>query len=84
MLFKKINNRGIFICEELDFPDTRKDMNLNNEFPTLRQILLSIKKGNNFHSKYINEIDKKYFLDNFEKIEIFKGKKNEVAIITKK
>ena len=40
MLFKKITPKGIFICEELDFPETRKDMNLNNEYPDLKQILL--------------------------------------------
>ena len=33
---------------------------------------------------YIKEEDKKYFLDNFNTIEIFKGKINEVAVIQKK
>ena len=31
MLFKKLNQGGFFIIEELDFPETRKDMNLYNE-----------------------------------------------------
>ena len=31
MLFPLINSGGYFITEELDFPDTRVDMNLNNE-----------------------------------------------------
>ena len=84
LLFKKISKGGIFICEELDFPDTREDMNLKNEFPTLKEILIDIKKDKDFYSDYIEKSDKEYFLKNFKNIEIFKGKKNEVAIITKK
>ena len=84
MLFKILSPKGIFICEELDFPDTRKDMNINNEYPDLKNILKAIKSNKDFNSKYIKEEDKKYFLDNFNTIEIFKGKINEVAVIQKK
>ena len=84
LLFKKINPNGLFICEELDFPETRKDMNLENEYPDLKQILLAIKSNQDFDSKYIKDEDKKYFLENFKSIEIYKGKINEVAIIQKK
>ena len=42
MVFRKLNSKGIFVIEELDFPDTRKDMNLANERPTLKDILLKI------------------------------------------
>ena len=84
MLFKILSPKGIFICEELDFPETRKDMNINNEYPDLKSILKAIKLNKNFNSKYIKEEDKRYFLDNFNTIEIFKGKINEVAVIQKK
>ena len=84
MLFKILSPKGIFICEELDFPETRKDMNINNEYPDLKNILKAIKSNKDFNSKYIKEEDKKYFLDNFNTIEIFKGKINEVAVIQKK
>ena len=84
MLFKILSPKGIFICEELDFPETRKDMNINNEYPDLKDILKAIKSNKDFNSKYIKEEDKKYFLDNFNTIEIFKGKINEVAVIQKK
>ncbi len=84
LLFRKISQNGIFVCEELDFPETRKDMNLKNEYPDLKQILLAIKKNKDFNSKYINDDDKNYFLENFKSIEILKGKINEVAIIQKK
>ena len=84
LLFRKVSPNGIFVCEELDFPETRQDMNLKNEYPDLKQILLAIKENRDFNSKYINDEDKKYFLKNFKSIEIFKGKSNEVAIIQKK
>ena len=84
MLFKILSPKGIFICEELDFPETRKDMNINNEYPDLKNILKAIKSNKDFNSKYVKEEDKKYFLDNFNTIEIFKGKINEVAVIQKK
>ena len=84
MLFKKVSPEGLFIIEELDFPEKRKDMNLKNEYPSLKQILINIKSNKNFDSKYINDSDKKYFLDNFKTIQIFKGKINEIAIIEKK
>ena len=84
LLFKSLRPKGLFIIEELDFPDTRKDMNLKNEHPTLREILDKIKKDLDFYSEYIPLEDKIYFMENFDKIEIFKGNFNEIAIIKKK
>ena len=84
MLFPILSSEGIFIIEELDFPDTRADMNLNNEKPTLRDILLSIKSGENFENPLISKDQKDYFLKNFDKIFILKGNHNEIAIIKKK
>ena len=84
LLFKKLNSGGLFITEELDFPDTRKDMNINNEKPTLRNILISIIEKKEFNSKYIHEDDKRYLLENYDSINIFKGKINEIALIKKK
>ena len=84
MLFPILNSNGIFIVEELDFPDTRKDMNLNNEKPTLRDILNKTLDKEDFNNQLISNEQKKYFLENFKSIKIFKGKVNEVAIIEKK
>ena len=85
MLFKKLNSGGLFIIEELDFPDTRKDMNLMNEKPTLRQILLKFKKEKKLlNSKYIQKNDRDNFLDSIESLEIYKGNFNEIAILRKK
>jgi len=85
MLFKKLNSGGLFIIEELDFPDTRKDMNLKNEKPTLRQILFKFKKEKTLlNSNYIKKNDRDNFLYNIDNIEIFKGNFNEIAILRKK
>ena len=85
MLFKKLNSGGLFIIEELDFPDTRKDMNLMNEKPTLRQILLKFKKEKKLlNSKYIQKNDRDNFLDSIESLEIYRGNFNEIAILRKK
>ena len=85
MLFKKLNSGGLFIIEELDFPDTRRDMNLNNEKPTLREILFEFKKKKTLlDSKYIKKNDRDNFLDNIGSIEIYKGNFNEIAILRKK
>ena len=83
-MFRKLKPKGIFIVEELDFPDVRKDMNLKNEKPTLKEILNLIKKNKDFDSKYINNNDKKYFIDNLKEINIFKGRFNEIVFIEKK
>ena len=84
LLFRKLNSGGLFIIEELDFPDTRKDMNINNEKPTLRNILLSIIEKKEFDSKYVSKDDKRYLLENYAFVEIFKGNVNEIAFIKKK
>ena len=84
ILFKTLKSKGLFVIEELNFPDTRLDMNINNEKPTLKSILLSIKENKDFKSQYILDEQKKYFLNYFNSIEIYKGLKNEIAFITKK
>ena len=84
LLFKKLNSGGLFIIEELDFPDTRKDMNVNNEKPTLKNILLSIIEKKEFNSKYVSKDDKRYLLENYAFINIFRGNVNEIAFIKKK
>ena len=84
LLFKNVKKGGLFIVEELDFPDTRKDMNLKNEKPTLREIFKKLKNNEFFESKYVLDKDKKYFLENYSYIDIFKGNFNEIAVIKKK
>ncbi len=83
-LFPKLKKNGIYIVEELDFPDTRKDMNLSNDKNTLYNILNLIKKKKKFSSAYVTDNEKKYFIKNLEKIKICKGRFNKIAFIKKK
>ena len=84
ILFRCLKSGGIFVVEELDFPDTRDDMNVSKEKPSLKEILSLIEQNKDFTSKYITNDQKEYFLNNFKNIEIFKGQYNEIAFITKK
>ena len=83
-LFPKLNKKGFFVVEELDFPDTRQDMNISLDQNTLYNILKLILKKKNFYSKYINITDKKYFLKNFKSIKICQGRFNKIVFIQKK
>ena len=84
ILFKSLKPKGIFVIEELEFPNTRVDMNTKNEKPTLKDILRSIKDKKDFYSKYITEEQKKYFLENYDRIDLLHGSTSEIAFITKK
>ena len=83
-LFPILNKGGYFIVEELDFPETREDMRIDHHDHDLKTILLSILEKKDFNSPYINEKNKKYFLDNIESIKIYRGNINEIAILKKK
>ena len=84
MLFKTLEPGGMFIIEEIDFPEKRKDMRINQKAPDLKTILNSIQLNKDFNTEYISSEEKKYFLENFYSIEFFKGNINEMAIIRKK
>ena len=83
-LFPKLKKKGIFVVEELDFPDTRKDMNLTNDKNTLYNILKKIKKNKPFDSPYISNEKKRFFMKNYKYIKIYKGRFNKIAFIIKK
>ena len=84
MLFRILNPGGYFIVEELDFPETKENMRINQSPPDLKTILKNILKKEDFFSKYIDQKEKEYFLKNFEFIKFYKGNINEFAIIKKK
>ena len=84
ILFKNLKPGGFFIIEEIDFPEKREDMRVDQEFPDLKTILNKIINKENFNSKYVNENEKKYFLENFDTIKFYTGNINEIAIIKKK
>ena len=84
ILFKNLKSGGLFIVEEIDFPEKREDMRIGQEFPDLKTILNKIINKENFNSKYVNENEKSYFLENFDTIKFYTGNINEIAIIKKK
>ena len=45
MLFPKIKKGGIFIIEEIDFPEKREDMRIGQNFPDLKTILKNYFQG---------------------------------------
>ena len=83
ILFKSLKKGGLFVIEELDFPDTRHDMNLKGDKNTLYNILKLVKNKRKFYSEFILDSEKDYFLKNFKKINIFKGRFNKIAFIKK-
>ena len=84
VLFRSLKSSGVFVVEELEFPNIREDMNPKKEKPSLKEILELIKYKKNFSSEYVTKSQKEYFLENFKSIEIFKGTSSEIAFITKK
>ena len=83
MLFPLIKPGGYFIVEELDFPEAKENMRINQSAPDLKTILKNILKKEDFVSTYIDQKEKEYFLKNFEFIKFYKGNTNEFAIIKK-
>jgi len=83
-LFRTLNSGGLFIVEEIDFPEKREDMRINQDYPDLKTILKKIMNKENFNSKYINENEKLFFLDNVETIKFYHGNINEIVVIKKK
>ena len=75
---------GIFVIEEIDFPEKREDMRTGHSMPDLKTILKKIISNENFETEYINKDEKNYLLSNIESISFFKGNINEVAVIKKK
>ena len=84
MFFKFLKPGGIFVIEEIDFPEKYLNMRENQDPPDLKSILKNVLGKKDFHSKYIRDDEKAYFLDNYKSIEFFKGNFNEVVFIKKK
>ncbi len=84
ILFKILDPGGIFIVEEIDFPEKRDDMRINQFAPDLKKILNNILTDKDFNSEYINKDEKEYFLNHYESIQFYKGNYNEMVVIKKK
>ena len=84
MLFPKIKKGGIFIIEEIDFPEKKEDMRIGQNMPDLKTILKKIQSNEDFDSEYINKSEKEYLISNVSSISFFKGNLNELVVVRKK
>ena len=84
MLFPKIKKGGIFIIEEIDFPEKKEDMRARQKMPDLKTILKKIQSNEDFNSEYINKSEKEYLISNVSSISFFKGNLNELVVVRKK
>ena len=55
MLFKVLKPGGIFVIEEIDFPEKKLDMRQDQHPPDLKSILKNILSQKEFFSNYIKE-----------------------------
>ena len=65
MLFKTLQSGGLFIIEEIDFPEKREDMRINQNKPDLKTILQKVNNNENFH-RFTLQMKKKIFLNNYD------------------
>ena len=84
ILFPKIKKGGLFIIEEIDFPEKKEDMRIGQSKPDLKTILKKIQTNEDFDSEYVNKNEKEYLISNVGSISFFKGNLNELAVVTKK
>jgi len=84
MLFKVLKPGGIFVIEEIDFPEKKLDMRQDQHPPDLKSILKNILSQKEFFSNYVKDEEKNYFLKNYKSIDFFKGNYNEIVFIKKK
>ena len=74
ILFKKLKKGGTYVIEDIDQFKIFKELNpYEKQELTPLQILLKIRKKENFNSSFISETDKKYLIQNIKKINIEKG-----------
>ena len=84
MLFPKIKKGGIYIIEEIDFPEKKEDMRIGQNMPDLKTILKKIQSNEDFDSEYIDKSEKEYLISNVSSISFFKGNLNELVVVRKK
>ena len=94
--FKNLKSGGIYVVEDLNFPDIHEIYNPTKEGINLKNILSKIASGEEVISKFIEKEDMDYIKENVQSINIYKSKNknnylilglcdySEIAFITKK
>ena len=83
--FKNLKKGGIYIVEDLNFPEIHKMYNPTNEVVDLKTILKKINLGEEIFSKFMKENEIEYIKNNVENIKFYKGQDySEIVFIKKK
>ena len=73
IFFKKLKSGGCYVIEDLDQFKALPELNPYIDELTPLEILKKIKNNQNFKSSFIDEVSKKYLIENIKEIKIEKG-----------
>ena len=73
--FKNLKKGGIYIVEDLNFPEIHKMYNPTNETTDLKSILKKINSGEKIETNFINSNELEYLRNSIEDIKFYKGEK---------
>jgi len=91
IFFKKLKNNGIYVIEDINQFHVFKELNPYLKEITPKEILLKIKKKENFQSSFIDNDDKDFLINNIKNIHLEAGSMlientnvSDIAFIEKK
>ncbi len=79
--FKNLKKDGIYIVEDLNFPEIHQMYNPSNENVNLKTILKKINLGEEIFTKFMNKDEIDYIQDNIDSIKFYKSKNQENYLI---
>ena len=84
--FKNLKKGGIYIVEDLNFPEIHKMYNPTSEIIDLKTILKKINLGEEIFTQFMKENEIEYIKNNVENIKFYKGQDDysEIVFIKKK
>ena len=84
--FKNLKNGGIYVVEDLNFPEIHKMYNPTSEVVDLKTILKRINLGQEIFTQFMNKNEIEYIRNNVENIKFYKGQGDysEIVFIKKK
>ena len=80
--FKNLKKGGIYVVEDLNFPEIDKIYSPTNEKLDLKTILKKIESGDQIISKYINKEEIFYIKENVESIKFYKTQNKDDYLIS--
>ena len=80
--FKNLKKGGIYIVEDLNFPEVHAMYNPTNELMNLKKILLKIQNKEEILSEYLSNDEISYLKDNIEGIKFYTSKNKNNYLIS--